>query len=165
MIRGDNPFTAELVFKPVPSRLLPAFILLTHSLTIMLLAVLPGRLWWVKGLLIAAILASLIFQFLLLSGRLAKRRVETLYWRESGGWELTTAAGEHVPVIFCGSSFSSVFVDVLNFRTRPALGRRRFTVILLPDNSDPVQRRYLRMRLGLWRETEVQSSQSFQAKS
>ncbi|MEZ5535777.1 MAG: protein YgfX [Thiolinea sp.] len=157
MIRGDNPFTAELVFKPVPSRLLLVFILLIHVLTLILMAVLPGLPWWAKGLLIVAILASLVFQWILHSDRLAKRRVETLYWRESGGWELSTAAGEHLPVIFCGSSFSSVFVDVLNFRTRPALGRRRFTVILLPDNSDPVQRRYLRMRLGLWRETELQS--------
>lgn len=148
--QAANPFIAELVLKPVPSRLLLAFIIFTHLLTLLLSALLSALPWWGRVLLFAVISGSLVFNFLRYSGRLATRWADTLYWRESGGWELTTAGGEHLPVIFCTSSFSSVFVDVLNFKTRPALGSRRFTVILLPDNSDSAQRRFLRMRLGIW---------------
>lgn len=141
------------MLQPVPSRLLLVFIVGLHAGTLLLLGLLPGLAVWVKVVMFAAISVALVWNFLLFSGRLPQRRVSTLYWRESGGWELTTAAGEHLPVIFCTSSFSSTFIDVLNFKTRPALGRRRFTVILLPDNSDAQQRRYLRMRLGVWQAT------------
>ncbi|PIE01795.1 MAG: hypothetical protein CSA79_00320 [Thiothrix nivea] len=147
-----NPFTVELVLKPLPSRWLLGFVAVIHFGTLVVLWFLPGLSLWVALLLSVAIVGSLLFHLLLHSGCLPKRWVATLYWRQSGGWELTTASGEHLPVIFSDSSFSSVLVDVLNFTTRPALGRRRFTVILLPDNSDARQRRYLRMRLHIRQE-------------
>lgn len=151
----ENAFVAELVLKPVPSRLLLIFIVFTHLLvSVVLFSVLfslPDTAFWLMGLLLIAVSGSLLYNLLLQGGRLPDRWAETIYWRESGGWELITATGEHLPVIFCGSSFSSVFIDVLNFKTRRALGNRRFTVILLPDNSDASQRRYLRMRLLLVR--------------
>lgn len=143
-----NAFTAELVIKPVPSRWLLIFILVVHLVAGGVLLLMPLALW-VKGMLVAVVSGSLLYNGLLHSAGLAKRWAAVVYWRETGGWELTTATGEHVPVIFCHSSFSSVFVDVLNFKTRKALGGRRFTVILLPDNSDKAQRRCLRMRLML----------------
>ncbi len=146
-----NPFTTELVFKPVPSRYLLAFIFLLHIPVSVVLFALPGLPLWIAGLLLLLVFGSLVYNLLLHSGCLPDKTVKTLYWRECGGWELTTATGEHLPVIFCDSSFSSVFIDVLNFKTRHALGKRRFTVILLPDNSDAAQRRYLRMRLSLLR--------------
>lgn len=146
-----NSFTAELVIKPVPSRFLLGFVLFIHLLALGVLPALPGLVFWVMLILLAAVSGSLIYNLLLYNARLPEKWVETVYWRETGGWELTTATGEHLPVIFCGSSFSSVFIDVLNFRTRRALGGRRFSVILLPDNSDHSQRRCLRMRLSLIR--------------
>lgn len=140
---------AEWVIRPVPSRLLLAFVVISHLLALVVLLLLPGLAFWVKVILVVAVLGSLVYQWLLHSGRLPAKWAEVLYWRESGGWELTTAAGEHLPVIFCKSSFSSVFIDVLNVKTRRALGSRRFVVILLADNSDGELRRRLRMRLGL----------------
>lgn len=122
---------------------------LVHLLALGVLFLLPGLPVWLMIYLVFLVLGSLVYSLLLHSGRLANRWVDTLYWREMGGWELTTAGGEHLPVIFCDSSFSSVFVDVLNVRTRVALGGRRFTVILLGDNSDRELRRCLRVRLRL----------------
>lgn len=146
-----NAFTAELVVKPVPSPLLLVFVVLVHLSALLVLFSLSALAFWMTGILVAVVSGSLIYNLLLHSARLPGRWAETVYWRETGGWELTTATGEHLPVIFCGSSFSSVFMDVLNFKTRKALGGRRFTVILLPDNSDQSQRRCLRMRLSLIR--------------
>jgi len=145
----ENSFTAELVIKPVPSRWLLSFIVLVYLLALGVLFLLSGLPVWLMIPLVFLVLGSLVYSLLLHSGRLANRWVDTLYWRETGGWELVTGTGEHLPVIFCESSFSSVFVDVLNVRTRAALGGQRFTVILLGDNSDQELRRCLRVRLGL----------------
>lgn len=88
-----NPFVAEWVIKPLPSRLLLGFVALTHLLALCVLLLLPGLVFWVVVVLAAAVLGSLVYQWLLHSARLPARWVEFLYWRESGGWEVTTAAG------------------------------------------------------------------------
>lgn len=80
----------------------------------------------------------------------AVHTVETLYWREFGGWELVNGMNQALPVILLNNSFSALPLSVLNFKTRRALGKQRYTVILLPDNCPLALRRQLRKRMKLY---------------
>ncbi|MEZ5449949.1 MAG: hypothetical protein R3E95_15910 [Thiolinea sp.] len=120
-----------------------------HGGTVLVWLLLPGPdLLWRLGVA-GAVAVSLGYQWALYRGYWPQRQVRRVLWGEFGGWELETAAGEHLPVIMSDSSFSSLPLTVLNLRTRPALGRRRFTLIVTPDNCPFVLRQQLRRRLKL----------------
>ena len=110
---------------------------------------LPGIALWVQGLVGLLITASLSNTLYFYLGFHPEKQVATLYWREFGGWEITTRGGKHLPVILSDTSYSSLYLSVLNYKARKALGGQRYTVILLPDNCNAITRRYLRMRMKL----------------
>lgn len=135
---------------PAPSRLLLTFIVVVHLSAIAALFIVPGLALFWRAVLIGVVIASAIYSVMLHSHVWTAKTVQTLFWREFGGWELLNAKGQHLPVILLDSSFSSLHLSVLNFKTRTALGNQRYTVILLADNCPPETRRYLRMRMKLY---------------
>ncbi len=145
-----NPFSAELCLRPKPSRLLLIFIGCSHACAIGVLSAVPALGGYARLLLFVGVLLSAGYFLLLHSHLLPAKAVKTLYWREFGGWELVNGQGQQLPVILADSSFSSLALTVLNFKTRPALGGQRYTVILLWDNCSLALRRHLRMRMKLY---------------
>lgn len=104
-----------------------------------------------RGVLLSVVLSSAVYCVLLHSHFWPAKTIQTLFWREFGGWEVVNGRGQQLPVILLGSSFSSLHLSVLNFKTRQALGGQRYTVILLADSCSWGIRRHLRMRMKLYK--------------
>lgn len=151
LVTAANPFQAELHLHAKPSRLLLGFIASSHLLAGVAVWAMPLAAGWQAGLLLA-VLVSVLYYGGLHSGYLPQRSVQLAIWREFGGWELQTHSGESLPAQLCGSSFSSYYLSVLNFKTRQG---RRFTLVLLPDNLDAASGQHLRRRLWLDRAASV----------
>ncbi len=138
-------FQAELLIQLTPSRYLLGFIVVTHSLAALIVGWMPLAVFWKLGL-ISVIAATGGYALLLHSGRLPQRGLRWLKWREFGGWEVMTLAGEHLGVVLQDHSFSSYYLNVLHLTSRQG---QRFVVILLADNCPPAQAQLLRRRLHL----------------
>ena len=110
----------------------------------------PGLAFFWRIALAVLVVLSAIYLVLLHKHFWSAKTVQALFWREFGGWELMNGEGQHLPVMLLDSSFSSLHLSVLNFKTRSALGNQRYTVILLADNCPFETRRYLRMRMKLY---------------
>jgi len=142
----DNPFVAELVLTPGPSNLLTALVLVLHLLALGIPLGLHTLPLWLQGGLLIAIPVSLGWNLLLCRQVLPRQHVRQLYWREFGGWEMVCGDGRQFPVILCNSSFSSLSISLLNFRTRSG---RHYHCWILPDNVPLSRRQHLRRRMKL----------------
>ncbi|MGB0845886.1 MAG: hypothetical protein ACPGSM_04135 [Thiolinea sp.] len=145
----SNPFTAELVIEPVPSRLLIGFIVCIHFCALAVVYFVPGPVLIWRIALATAVILSLAYSLVVHSGIWPEKTVRKVYWREFGGWELEDGRGQHLPVILLENSFSRLSLTVLNFKTRKALGNKHYTVILLKDNCRIDIRLRLRRRIKL----------------
>ena len=142
----DNPFVAELVLTPGPSNLLTTLVLLLHLSAFSIPLMLDALPLWLRWSLLLAIPASLVWNLLRCRQRLPHQQVHQLYWREFGGWEMVRGDGRRFPVRLCGSSFSTLNISILNFRTRSG---RPYCCWVLPDNVPLQQRQHLRRRMKL----------------
>jgi hypothetical protein len=135
-------FEAELVLKLQASRLLQTFFLLLHSFVLLIVLFMPLTWAW-KLLLMLGITALGVYEWRS-QVSLGNCAFSQLIWRESGAWELVTAAGKHQ-----GSSliqqFSSTLITILHLKVQ----HKTLVVIFLPDNLAADAQQILRRRLKL----------------
>lgn len=135
-------FEAELVLELLPSRLLLSFMLLINLVILTSVCFMPLSGWWKLGLILLISLISFYEWRSQLS--LGNRNFGTLLWRETGGWEISSAQGKlhAAPLI---QHFSSKLLTILHLQVQGSMQ----VVIFLPDNLDAVSAQVLRRRLKL----------------
>ncbi len=133
-----------LLVRPRPSRLLAAFITLSHTLAVVIALVLPAA-WPVRLGLVGLVLVSAAWNALTHVWPNTPWAVREALLGEDG-WELTLGTGDRHSAQLAPSTFVGTRVMVLNFR---GPRWRRCSLVLLPDGLDAQTRRWLRARLRL----------------
>ena len=128
------------------SRLLAAFLLVTHGVGLAVVFVIPLD-WYLCAGLSAMVLAGLVYAMAVQVLFIAPRAVREATWSSDGTWTLTLVSGKQVEARLLPSTLVTPRLIVLNFR----YGRWRFRAMVLPSdalNPDLARRLRVRLRLG-----------------
>ena len=138
-----NVSAIRLHIEAGPSRYLSAYLCLIHSAAAVVVWLLAtGAL--AGFFLFAAIAASLAHGLCVHGWRCAGRSIVAADYNESGDWILYTGDGAELTGRLLPSTFCTLFLVVLNFRT----GRARFrSLVLAPDAASRENLRGLRVYL------------------
>ena len=140
----DHRRRPPLLLRPRPSRLLLAYLALSHLLGALVVVALP--LSWPQRLGLGALVGiSVCWGALTHVWPRAPWAVREALWGEDG-WELLLGTGTRVQARLAPSSFVGTRLLVLNFRGPPW---RRPSLVLLSDGLDADTLRRLRARLRL----------------
>ena len=137
-----QPFEAELVLDLKPSNLLLSFILVTHSLLLAIVCLMPLAWFWKLALILLIGLLG-VYEWRS-QPSLGSKTFKSLIWRETGGWEVETAQGQWYAAKLA-QHFSILFITILHLQIQG----KTWVVILLPDNLATNQGQLLRRRLKL----------------
>lgn len=139
---SSTPSAPPLELRLRPSRQLALFLLFSHGATLAVLTAvnLPP---WATAVLASAIIVSFVHYWRRYVLRRGAAAVLAIRWRAEG-WQLTDGAGQTQDVRLLPGSYLGGNWIVLRFA-----GRRRYAVLLLPDNADASSLRELRARLRL----------------
>lgn len=137
-----QPFEAELVLDLKPSNLLLSFMLVTHSLVIFSVCLMPLAWFWKLPLIL--LIGLLGFYEWHSQPSLDSKAFKSLIWRETGGWEVETAQGQWQAAKLI-QHFSTLLITILHLQVQGKI----WVVILLPDNLATNQGQLLRRRLKL----------------
>lgn len=130
-----------LLIQPGLSRRLTAFVALTHLAAAAAVLGLPGGLW---QLLLMPIAASLAYHGYVQVLRRAPWSIRAVTWQADGTWIIDFVSGAETQARLSPSTFVSVPLVVLNLRR----GRwRRWSLPVFADAMDGEQLRRLRQRL------------------
>jgi len=161
---ASPPRRPPLVLRPRPSRLLMAFLALSHGGAFALVLGLPID-WGGRAALLVGVALSLAWDALTHVWPRAPWAIRDAVLGEQG-WELTLGRGRRGPVALAPSTFVGTWLIVLNFRSgsqRPDSGQSGSwrawpwrpggwpspSLVVLPDSLDEPTRRRLRVRLRL----------------
>lgn len=134
-----------LRIRPRSSGLLAAFLLATHGAALAAVFAAPLDWFW-RSLLIALLLAGLVYEMGVQVLFMATWAVRQAVWGSDGTWTLSLVSGKQVEARLLPSTFVTRRLILLNFRC----GRWCFrTLVLPPDTLDPDLLRRLRVRLRL----------------
>ena len=145
MLLADSsaqPFEAELMLDLKSSNLLLSFMLVTHSLVLASVCLMPLAWFWK----LALILLIGLFGFYEWRSQpsLGCKAFKGLIWRETGGWELETTQGQWQAAKL-NQHFSSLLITILHLQIQG----KTWVLILVPDNLAASQGQLLRRRLKL----------------
>lgn len=135
-------FEAELVLDLKPSNLLLGFMLVTHSLVIVSVCLMPLAWFWKLALILLIGLLG-VYEWHS-QPSLGSKTFKGLIWRETGGWEVETAQGQWQAAKLT-QHFSTLFITILHLQIQG----KTWVVILLPDNLSVHNGQLLRRRLKL----------------
>lgn len=142
---SSKSFLPAIDLRLRPSRYLAVFLFVTHGAALAALAAVSTS-YVVAALLAGGIITSFVYYFrrhIQLRGARAVRRA---VWTEEGDWLLTTAAAQTRTVRLLPGAYVAEKLVVLPFQDD---AKRRYTVILLPDNVDARTFRQLKVRLRM----------------
>lgn len=141
---GSHHGRPPLLIRPRLSRRLALFAILTHGLALCAVLTLPLDL--LRPPLLLLVGASGLYVGYVQVLRRAPWSIRTALWRPDGTWLLTLGSGAERQATLSPSTFLSLPLVVLNFRS----GRlRRHALPLFADALDPDQMRRLRQRLRM----------------
>lgn len=138
----QNKFESPLDLELTPSRYLLYYLIALHGLAIVALLMpmhLPDA---VRGLLVVAVTAGLLWQ--IYRYRRQWRVISRLIWRTDGSWDYWSGERQMEGMQLLPSSYVTSWLIILHLR-KP--GNSRVTVVLLPDSLPPDIRHQLRIRL------------------
>jgi len=140
---SSRQYAPLLRFSIRPSNLLKSFIIAVHSMTFLLLWLLPVSHFVI--LLSLPVFAFTAYRNLEQHGLLeSKPRIQEIIHTSEGDWKLAWSNGTEIYAGLQADSYLHPFITILNFT---ADNRKKYPVVLLPDSVDPESFRRVRVLL------------------